>query len=121
MTVELLVTLIVGSILLLSLNTIVNTHLYLSQRGRDLAVSNAFAEMKIESLRSKGYLAVSTGTTDITSELPTELKKPRTGTMVVSTQETGIKRIKLTITYSEQGIPRTKVYNTYLGELGVGQ
>lgn len=121
MTVELLVTLMVGAILVLSLNTIVNTHLYLSQRGRDLVIANAFAEQKIEALRSQGFLTLSDGTTSIAAELPSELKPPRSGSLIISTQSTAIKKVQLSLTYSEQGKARTHTYTTFIGELGVGQ
>lgn len=121
MTVELLVTLVVGAILVLSLNTIVNSHLYLSQRGRDVVLANAFAEKKIEALRSRGFLTLNNGTTNITAEMPPELKTPRSGSVVITTQSAAIKKVRLSLTYNEQGNTRTQTYTTYIGELGVGQ
>ncbi len=121
MTVELLVTIIVGAILILSLNSIVVSHSFLTQRSRNLVMANAFAEQKVEALRSRGYLAVSSGSTNITAELPDDLKRPRSATQNVTNYSSGIKRIHLSITYNEQGKPRTQSYVTYLGELGVGQ
>lgn len=121
MTVELLIALIVGAILILSLNNIVTSHVYLSQRGRDLLVANAFAEQKVESLRSQGYLTLLDGTTDITGELPTELKAPRNASLSITTFSAALKKINVSITYNEQGNARTHTYATYIGELGVGQ
>ena len=121
MMVELLITLIVGAVLILSLNNIVSSHVYLSQRSRDLVIANAFAEQKIESLRSKGFLTLADGTTNIVSELPGELKAPRSGTVIVSTQSTGLKKVRISLTYNEQGTARTQTYTSFIGELGVGQ
>lgn len=121
MTVELLIAMIVGGILILALNNIVSSHVYLSQRGRDLSVANAYAEQKIEALRSTGFLGLSDGTTDLTAELPDELKTPRSASLAVSSYTSAIKRIHLTLTYNEQGTARTQTYTTYVGELGVGQ
>lgn len=121
MIVELIVTLIVGAILVGSLHTIVLSHGFLAQRSRDLLVANAFAEQKIESLRSAGYLGLAIGTTNITSQLPAELGKPRSGTVIISTQATAIKKVRIVLTYNEQGKSRTYAYTTYVGELGVGQ
>lgn len=103
------------------ISTILSSHSALSQRGRDVSVANSYAENKIESLRSAGFLALTDGTTDITSELPSELKAPRSGSVVVSTVSSAIKRVNLTITYNDQGAARTYTYSTYVGELGVGQ
>ena len=119
--VELLVTLFVGAVLLVALNTVIISQIHLSERTRDLALSSAFAENKIESLRSLGFSGLTDSTSDITSELPTELKKPRTGTLIISTQASGLKKIDITITYNDQGAPRTYSFTTYIGELGVGQ
>lgn len=121
MIVELLVTLIVGGILILSLNSIVSSHTYLTQRGRDLSVANSFAEQKFESARSIGYLGLTIGTTDITSELPSELKAPRSATQTITSQSSALKKVYISITYSEQGTPRSSTYAGYIGELGVGQ
>lgn len=111
-----LIAIFVGTVAMLQTNTA-----KLSQRGRDISVVNSYAENKIEELRSKGYLAVSTGTTNLTSELPTELKTPRSATLTVSTDPITMKKVTLSITYNDQGDPKTYSYTTYLGEIGVGQ
>lgn len=121
MTVELIVTLVVGAILILSLNTIVVTHAYLTGRSRSLVASNAFAEHKIEALRSVGYLGVPNGTSSLTNELPADLKRPRSSSLTVSQFSPAVKKVVLDIQYSEQGTARTQTYTTYIGELGVGQ
>lgn len=121
LTVELIITLIVGAVLVLSLNTIVVSHAYLSERSRNVVLANAFAEFKIESLRSAGYLGVTNGTYNITSELSSALGSPKSATLVISSYTSAIKKAHLTVTFNEQGTPRTQVYITYIGELGVGQ
>lgn len=121
MTVELLIAIIVGAILLLALNNIVVSQGYLAQRSRDMNTANAYAEQKIEGIRSQGYLGISNGTTNLTNELPSELKGPRSATLVVSDQSPALKKLHLTITYNQQGTIRTESYVTYIGELGVGQ
>lgn len=119
--VELLVTLIVGGLLTGSVVMFLSMHTHVAQRGRDVSVVNSYAENKIESLRSAGFLGVVNGTTNLTSELPIELNAPRSATLVVSAETTSIKRVTLTVTYSDQGTARTYTYTTFLGELGVGQ
>lgn len=93
----------------------------LGQRGRDVAVVNSFAENKIEQLRSKGYLGVGLGASDVTSELPSELQSPRSATLTVSTDPVAMKKVVLSISYNDQGDTRTYSYTTYIGEIGVGQ
>ncbi len=119
--VEILVSIVVAGVLITSINTITSTQAYISQQARDTTLANAYAESKIESLRSLGYLGLSDGTTDITNELPTELNTPRAASQVVSSYTVDIKSIVLTITYNEQGKVRVHTYKTFVGELGVGQ
>jgi prepilin-type N-terminal cleavage/methylation domain-containing protein len=119
--VELLVAIVIGSIMIGGLSMIVTSHTYISQRGRDLIVANAYVERKVESLRSVGFLGLNDGTTSLTSELPSELSEPRSGQLTVSSPSSGVKKVEITLTYNEQGASRTHSYTTYIGELGVGQ
>lgn len=119
--VELIVTLVVGAIFVLAINTVFTTQSYISQRGRDTVLANAYIESKVESLRSKGFLSLTNGTTDVTNELPSDLKNPRSGSVVISSYNTSIKKVDITVSYNEQGKSRSVTYTTYIGELGVGQ
>lgn len=119
--IELLVVIVIGTIMIGGISMIVTSHSYISQRGRDLIVANAYGERKIESLRSIGFLGLADGTTDITNELPAELSPPRSALLIISTASTGLKKVELSLTYNEQGASRSYLYTTYLGELGVGQ
>lgn len=118
---ELLVTIIVSSILISSATLILTSHVHLAQRGRDTILANSFAEAKVESLRSVGFVGLVDGTTDITSELPAELKAPRSASLEISALTVAIKEIDLSITYNDQGAARNFSYTTHIGELGVGQ
>lgn len=119
--VEILVTLFAAVIMISAVSVAVNAHSALAQRHRDTVIANAYANSKIEALRSTGFLGLTDGTTDITSELPEELKAPRSASLVVGTYSTSIKEIDLLITYNERGVSRTHTYTTLIGELGVGQ
>lgn len=119
--VELLVAILVGAIFAGSANLIIVQHTHLGQRGRDLVLANAYVESKIEELRSIGFSGINNGTTDITSELPADLKAPHSGTLEITNQSNSIKKIVLTLTYNDQGANRNYSYTTLIGELGVGQ
>lgn len=119
--VELLVTMIAAGILIGGLHTAYVAQTSTSARARDSVIANAYAEGKVEALRSKGFLGLTNGTTTLTSELPAELQSPKSGTMVISTQSTSVKRVVITVTYSDRGTARTYQYTTFIGELGVGQ
>ncbi len=111
----------VGTVLAGAVALFLNLHVHLAQRGRDVAATNSYVENKVESLRSAGYLSLSNGTTNVTSELPTELKPPRSGSVTISDESTSVKKVDISVTYNDQGTPRTYTYTTYVGELGVGQ
>lgn len=119
--VELLVSIILAGIIIGSLAEVTNTYLHVSQSGRFLNLANSFAEGKIEALRNGGYNNLSTGTTSLTSALPSQLPPNSTASMDVTTPYTGIKKVYLTINYRDQGKIQTYNYVTYIGELGVGQ
>jgi prepilin-type N-terminal cleavage/methylation domain-containing protein len=119
--VELIVALIVAAVLTGSVLLIYTNQVYLSETARDLALANAYAEGKTEAIRSAGYLTLTDGTTNITSELPSELNQPRNASITISTPSSGIKQVQIVITYSSQGEPKTETYTTYIGELGIAQ
>ena len=119
--VELIVSMIVVGILIVGLNSIYMAHMIQSHRARNLVIVNSFVENKIESLRSAGFLSISDGTSNISTELPTDLGAPHSATMQITSPVSGIKKVALSITYNDGGGQRTYDYQTYIGELGVGQ
>ena len=118
--VELIISIIIAGVLLTSINAVYTSQVYLSERVRDTTLANAYVEGKAEALRSAGYLNLTNGTIDITSELPNELSR-RSGNVTISSHTTAVKRVAITVNYDEQGTSRTFTYTTLLGELGVGQ
>lgn len=119
--VELMITILVGGVFAISTTTVVSENSHLVQRSRDQVAVNSFAEGKIEELRSVGYSGLNIGTVDITTELPSDLQKPRSASVQITSPLTGIKKVYLSITYNNQGTQQTYPYTTYIGELGVGQ
>jgi prepilin-type N-terminal cleavage/methylation domain-containing protein len=119
--VELLVSIAVGAIVIASLNMLVSGYLHVSQRGRYLSAANSFVEGKVEALRNSGYNAAVSGTTSLTSQLPSVLPPSKTASMTVGAPSNGIKQVDITVSYKDQGVTQTYSYTTYLGELGVGQ
>lgn len=119
--VEIIVAVAVGSIIFgTAINTLVSQE-RLSQSNKNTVIANAFAEAKIEALRSQGYLAIPGGNTDISSELPATLPPPKQATLQIDASTAGLKEIVLTITYNNSGATKSEQYKTIIGELGVGQ
>jgi hypothetical protein len=119
--VELVLSIVVGVIFVGLIQVSVGSYMHISQKGRDLSLANSYVEGKVESLRNLGYNSLGIGTTSLTSELPTELNSPKSGSLVVTDLGNGIKKAVVNISYSDQGASRSYSYTTYVGELGVGQ
>ncbi|HET9721972.1 MAG TPA: hypothetical protein VFP32_02995 [Candidatus Saccharimonadales bacterium] len=111
---------IVGLIFLLSANVAITNYVNIGQRSKSLLLANSFAEGKVEELRSIGYNGLTLGTTDISSQLPSALKLPRSASMQITSPQAGLKQVDITISYTESG-SRSLSYTTYIGELGVSQ
>jgi prepilin-type N-terminal cleavage/methylation domain-containing protein len=119
--IELLITIAVVGILVPTLAGFINTLNRFNDRARDLTLVNSLAENKVESLRSIGYSGITAGTTSFDSELPTTLGSPHSAIYTVTTPNTGIKQVDLSISYNDHGTTQTVNYRTFVGELGVGQ
>lgn len=119
--IELLVTIAVVGIMVPTLAGFVNTLNRFNDRARDFTLVNSLAENKVESLRSIGFSGIPSGTTSFTSELPVTIGSPKSANYTVTTPNTGIKQIDITITFNDHGATQTVNYRTYVGELGVGQ
>lgn len=117
---ELLIAIVAGSVLVGGIQVATTNYVHLSQKGRNLALTNSYVEGKVESLRNAGYLNLTNGTTDLSSELPAGLASPKSGSMTVTDQGSGLKKIVLSVTYNDKGTNRTYNYTTLIGELGVG-
>jgi prepilin-type N-terminal cleavage/methylation domain-containing protein len=118
--VELLISISLFAILIPALTLGLSSLTQLNNRARDLTLISILAENKIESLRSIGYNAVTTGSTVFTSELPAELASPKVATYTV-TESAGIKTIDISIQYTDYKKSRTVTYKSFIGESGVGQ
>jgi type II secretory pathway pseudopilin PulG len=119
--VEMLLGIALFAIIIPTLIVALNSISLINENSKDLAVANIFAENKIEELRSIGYNSIATGTTDMTSQLPTSLGRYRSGTLTITQSVAGQKSINLSITIESRSRTKTLNYRSIIGELGVGQ
>lgn len=119
--VELLVSIAVAGVLFGTLSEVVTSYVHTAQRGRYLNLANSYVEAEVESLRNTGYNGIALGTTNLTSNLSTQLPPNRSASLTVSSPSAGIKQADITVSYNDQGKLNTYSYTTYIGELGVGQ
>jgi type II secretory pathway pseudopilin PulG len=119
--VELVTTIVIAGFIIPAVALALTNLTAVSYQARDLALANMLAQNKVESLRSIGYNSISTGTTSFSSELPAQMGAPKSASYTVTTPQTGIKQVDLSISYTEYKVSRTVVFKTYVSELGVGQ
>jgi len=120
--VELLVTIVVLGIVISSLGSLY----YLMQitevqsQHYDLAVRAARTE--IEDLRNNGYSSLTPGNNiDFTSSLPSSLPRDRDGTVAVSQPLPDLRKVDVTITYTDYGKSMTVELSSDIGIIGLGQ
>lgn len=119
--VELMVTILVATILIMSATVAITNLAQLNSSARDLALVNSIAENKIEELRSAGFLTLTNGSVDFTSELPGDLNRSASAQYTISDENTALKRIELIISYNQDGAAKVQEFTSFVGELGVGQ
>lgn len=120
--IELLVTMVVLGIVITSLAALyymMQVTQVQSQRY-DLAVRAARTE--IEDLRNSGYDTLTPGTNiSFTSSLPSGLPAGKNGTVVVSQPTADLRRVDVTITYTDYGIAKTVTLSSDIGIIGLRQ
>ena len=117
---ELLITIGLIGIIIPAVYLSINALVVINKRSRNIAIVNIVADNKVESLRSKGYNNIPSGESTFTNELPTELPKPNSAKLTVTTAN-GKKTVDITIAFQDYNKQRTVNYRTIISELGIGQ
>lgn len=120
--VELLVTIVVLGIAVVGLGSLYNGVQNAAARSQRLDIAVRAARTEIENLRNNGYNTLVAGSVmDFTAELPTVLPPDRHGTVTVSEPMADLKRVDVTITYTDLGKPQTVTLSSNIGVIGIGQ
>ena len=86
----------------------------------DLAVRAARTE--IEDLRNNGYTALTPGgTINFTASLPSHLPSNKSGTVAISEPMPGLRKVDVTVTYTDFGQTQTVELSSDIGIIGLGQ
>ena len=79
-------------------------------------------ESEIESLRNSSYASLTPGTNiDFSSQLPSNLPKGSTGTVVVTQPSTDIRRVDVTVSYTVSGKTHSVQLSSLIGIIGIGK
>lgn len=120
--VELLVTIIVLGIIITSLGSLyyITQILEVQSQHYDLAVRAARTE--IEQLRNNGYDALTPGTPiNFTASLPSALPSNKSGSAAVTEPSPGLRRIDVTVSYTDYGKAETVMLSSDIGIIGIRQ
>lgn len=118
---------LVITIVFFGVATIGITQMYLSiQRVQEqtawLQSASHTAQTEVEGLRNNNYNALTAGQNiDFSSQLPATLPKPRSGTVVVSEPQSGLKRVDVTIVYNDHGKQHQVKLTSLIGVIGIAQ
>ena len=120
--VELIVTIIVLGIVITSLGGLYYLMQVAEVQSQHLDIATRAARTEIEQLRNDGYNSLTPGSSiDFSSSLPSVLPKDKKGTVAISEPLTELRRVDVTITYTDYGKSQKLTLSSNIGVIGLGQ
>jgi prepilin-type N-terminal cleavage/methylation domain-containing protein len=120
--VELLVTIVVLGIVITSLAGLYYLMQITEVQSQHYDIAVRAARTEIEDLRNNGYNSLNPGDTiNFTSSLPSTLPHDKAGTVDVSQPLPDLRRVDVTITYTDYGKAQTIELSSEIGIVGLGQ
>ena len=119
---ELLVTIVVLGIVISSLGGLY----YLMQanevRSQHYDLATRAARTEIEDLRNNGYDSLTPGSSiNFTSNLPSGLPSNKSGSVAISEPVQGLRRVDVTVSYTDYGYTQKITLSSDIGIIGLGQ
>jgi prepilin-type N-terminal cleavage/methylation domain-containing protein len=120
--IELLITIMVLGIIMVSLAGLYSVMQNASTKSQHYDLAVRAARTEIEDLRNTGYDTLVPGSTiNFTSSLPSGLPANKSGTVAVSRPMPGLRRVNVTVTYSDFGQQQTITLSSDIGIIGITQ
>lgn len=120
--VELLVAILILGIVTASISTLFISINTLQRKTSHIDSATRAAQREIETLRNDNYGSLIAGQTlDFTDQLPATLPKDRAGTAAISEPSPDLKRVDVTVTYTESGRQEKVVLSSLIGVIGITQ
>lgn len=120
--VELLVAILIIGIMTASISSLFISINSLQRKISQIDSATRAAQRQIEVLRNDNYGSLTAGETiDFTDQLPTSLPKDRSGVVTVSEPTSDLKRVDVTVTYSDSGKQEKIVLSSLIGVIGITQ
>jgi type II secretory pathway pseudopilin PulG len=106
----------------LALTGMFRSILYIQSSATYQKSATLAAQRQIESLRNSNYNDLVSGSTiTFTSDLPTNLPSPKTGTVNVTEPVSGLKRVDVTVSYSHGTATKQVKVSSMIGIIGITQ
>lgn len=120
--VELIMTIVAFGFIAAGISTIFLSIQGTQRRTAYMQSATRAANEEVESLRNNNYNLLTAGTTiDFSAQVPTTLPAPRSGTVVISEPIAGIKRVDVTVTYTDHGQTQNTELSSLIGVIGISQ
>lgn len=120
--VEMLVTIIVLGLAVAALAGLFFEMQQVQTESAHLDLATRAAQTEIEVLRNNSYNSLTPGQNiNFTSSLPAALPADKSGTVVVSQPVAGLRRVDVTVTWSDGSKPQTVELSSTIGVIGIGQ
>jgi len=120
--VELMVTIIVLGIVISSLGGLYYIMQVIEVQSQHLDLATRAARTEIEDLRNNGYNSLTPGSNiDFTASLPAALPRDKKGQVAVSQPLPELRRVDVSVTYTDYGKPQAITLSSDIGIIGLGQ
>lgn len=87
-----------------------------------LQTASRAAQTEIEALRNDNYNSLTDGQViTFTDQLPSKLPAPRSATARISEPQSGLKKVDITVSYSDHGTTRDVKVTSLIGVIGISQ
>lgn len=120
--VELLVATLIIGIVAASISTLFISINTLQRKTARIDSATRAAQREVEMLRNDNYASLTAGQSlSFTDRLPNSLPADRNGTVTVSEPSPDLKRVDVTVTYTDSGKQERIVLSSLIGVIGITQ
>lgn len=118
--VELMIATVAFGIVAIGLTSLFLSLQNVQRKAAYLETATRSAQQEVESLRNNNYGELPAGG-NLSFSVPSSLPAPRSGSVAISEPNSGIKRVDVTVTYTDHGVAKTVKLSSLIGIIGISQ
>lgn len=120
--VEFIITISILGIASIGIASLFYTSQYTQKQSRYIDAATRAAQREVETLRNSSYNNLQDGQTiNFTTDLPDSLPKSKSGVAVISEPSDGLKRVDVTVSFTESGRTQNVKLSSLIGLIGISQ